>query len=47
MRYFEIDGKQCRGLQFDRQLLGSNKEKLLTHNVFVKNIPKHVKNADL
>jgi hypothetical protein len=25
MRYFEIDGKQCRALPFDKELLGSNK----------------------
>ncbi len=36
MRYFEIGGKPCRALQFDRALLGSNKEKLNEQNVFVK-----------
>lgn len=25
MRYFEIDGKPCRALPFDKELLGSNK----------------------
>lgn len=25
MRYFEVDGKQCRALPYDKQLLGSNK----------------------
>ena len=39
--------KQCRALQFDKQLLGTNKEKLNTHNVFVKNIPKGMKHAEL
>lgn len=47
MRYFEIDGKQCRGLPFDRQLLGSNKEKLFSQNVFVRNIPKDVTHEQL
>jgi len=28
MRYFEIDGKPCRALPFDKQILGSNREKL-------------------
>jgi hypothetical protein len=36
MRYFEIDGKQCRALPFDMQILGSNREKLYPQNVFVK-----------
>ena len=40
MRYFDIEGKPCRALAFDKQLLGSNKEKLLAHNVFVK-VPKN------
>lgn len=43
MRYFEIDGKPCRALQFDRSLLGGNKEKMTTTNVFIKNIPKELK----
>jgi polyadenylate-binding protein len=46
MRYFEVDGKQCRALPFDKQLLGSNKDKLLTHNIFVK-VPKELKHEDL
>ena len=36
MKYFEIDGKQCRALPFDMQILGSNKEKLYPQIVFVK-----------
>merc|ERR1711990_1147380 len=46
MKYFEIDGKQCRGLPFDKQLLGSNKDKLLNHNIFCK-VPKDFKHEDL
>ena len=47
MRYFEIDGKMCRALKFDKQLLGSNKEKLLNHNVFVRSIDKNMTHKDL
>lgn len=47
MRYFEIDGKMCRALKFDKQLLGSNKEKLLNHNVFVRSIGKDLTHKDL
>lgn len=46
MRYFTINDKPCRALPFDRQLLGSNKEKLTSHNVFVK-LPKEIKHTDL
>ena len=53
MRYFEIEGadgtlKQCRALPFDKQLLGTNKDKLNTSNsnVFVRNIPKDIKLAN-
>lgn len=46
MRYFEVDGKSCRALPFDKQLLGSNKDKLLTHNIFCK-VPKDLKHEDL
>jgi len=45
--YFEIDGKQCRGLKFDRQLLGTNREKLTGQNVFVRDIPTTVTSAQL
>lgn len=46
MRYFEIDGKPCRALPFDRSLLGSNKEKLFDQSVFVK-LPKDILHKDL
>jgi RNA recognition motif-containing protein len=46
MRYFEIDGKPCRALPFDRSLLGSNKEKLFDQSVFVK-LPKNILRKDL
>ena len=46
MRYFEIDGKPCRALPFDRSLLGSNRDKLFEQSVFVK-IPKNILHKDL
>jgi polyadenylate-binding protein len=46
MRYFDIEGKPCRALPFDRQLLGSNKEKLTGQNVFVR-APKDMMHEDL
>jgi hypothetical protein len=36
MRYFDINDKPCRALPFDKQILGSNREKLYPQNVFVK-----------
>jgi len=47
MKYFEIDGKQCRALQFDKDLLGAHKSKLVSHNVFVRKLPKEMKHKDL
>jgi RNA recognition motif-containing protein len=47
MKYFEIDGKQCRALPFDKDLLGMNKQNLVDHNVFVKKIPKEMTMAQL
>jgi polyadenylate-binding protein len=46
MKYFEIRGKQCRALPFDKQLLGSNKDKLTNNNIFVK-VPKDMRHEDL
>jgi len=40
LRYFEISGKQCRGLPFDNDLLRANMHTLHDRNLFVKNIPK-------
>ena len=47
MKYFDVDGKPCRALQFDRNLIGPNKEKLQSTNIFVRNIPKEIKHWDL
>lgn len=40
MRFFDIDGKPCRLLPFDKDLLGTNRAKIADHNIFVKNIPE-------
>ena len=47
MKYFKIEKKPCRGLPFDKQLLRSNKEKLMSHNVFISKIPKDKEHTDL
>ena len=47
MKFFKIGGKSCRALQFDKSLLGSNKEKLAGSNVFVRSIPKNLEHEDL
>ena len=41
MRYFELAaGKPSRALPFDNDLLGSNPQKIVDHNIFVRKIPK-------
>jgi polyadenylate-binding protein len=48
LRYFEIEGKQCRGLPFDNALLGSNLTKTNeSSNIFVRKIPKDMKPSEL
>ena len=48
MKYFKIGGKQCRGLQFDRLLLGGeNRSKMMSNNVFISKIPKDLEHSDL
>ena len=43
MRYFElIPGKPSRALPFDNDLLGSNPQKIVDHNIFVRRIPKEL-----
>jgi len=43
LRYFELsDGKPSRGLPFDNDLLGSNPQKIVDHNIFVRKIPKEM-----
>jgi len=43
MRYFELaPGKPSRALPFDNDLLGSNPQKIVDHNIFVRRIPKEL-----
>jgi hypothetical protein len=43
LRYFEIDGKPCRALKFDRDLLGANRQKLIENSVFIRKLPEDLK----
>lgn len=48
MRYFQlVDGKHSRGLPYDNDLLGSNPQKIVDHNVFVRRIPKEMSPMEL
>jgi len=47
LRYFEIEGCPCRALPFDNELLGSNSQRLIDHNLFVKKIPSDMKAKQL
>jgi len=41
LRYFELaEGKPSRALPYDNDLLGSNPQKIVDHNIFVRKIPK-------
>ena len=43
MRYFEMsEGKFSRALPFDNDLLGSNPQKIVDHNIFVRLLPKEM-----
>ena len=43
MRYFELAAnKPSRALPFDNDLLGSNPQKIVDHNIFVRRIPKEL-----
>jgi hypothetical protein len=47
MKYFDIDGKPCRALPYDRELLGANRQNANKSNVFVKGLDKDVTSAQL
>lgn len=48
LRYFELaDGKPSRALPYDNDLLGSNPQKIVDHNIFVRKIPKDMTPAQL
>lgn len=40
LRYFDYDGKDCRGLPFDNSLHGANQQRLIEQNVFISKIPR-------
>ncbi len=47
LRYFDINGKNCRALPFVSKLLSSNEERFADKNMFVDRIPKSDSAADL
>lgn len=48
LRYFElVPGKPSRGLPYDNDLLGSNPQKIVDHNIFVRKIPEDMKPKEL
>lgn len=48
LRYFELaPGKPSRALPYDNDLLGSNPQKIVDHNLFVRKIPKEMSPAEL
>jgi RNA recognition motif-containing protein len=40
LRFFTLEGKPCRALPYNSELLGSNVTRLNTQNLFVRKIPK-------
>ena len=48
LRYFELSaGKPSRALPYDNDLLGSNPEKIVDQNIFVRKIPKDMAAKEL
>lgn len=48
LRYFElVPGKPSRALPYDNDLLGSNPQKIVDHNIFVRKIPEDMKPQQL
>jgi len=48
LRYFELaNGKPSRALPYDNDLLGSNPQKIVDHNIFVRKIPKELSPKEL
>jgi hypothetical protein len=48
MKYFDIEveagkSKSCRALPFDKELLGTNRQKLADHNLFIRKVPTDMK----
>lgn len=42
-----MDGRPCRALPFDKDLLGSNRQKTNQNNVFVKHLDEKLTSKDL
>lgn len=47
MKYFDIDGRQCRGLPFQKELLAVNRANTNKGNVFIKGLAKDINSAQL
>lgn len=47
VRYFEIAGKKCRALPYDKDFLGVNRANLAHNNVFVKGLDESISSEDL
>ena len=47
IKYFDMDGKSCRALPFDKDLLGTNRNQTNKNSVFIKGLDKDIKSKDL
>lgn len=47
LRYFSLEGKHCRALPYQTDLLGSNVNRLTEQNLFVRKIPKDLHSENL
>ena len=43
LKFFEMEGRPCRALPFDKDLLGSNRNQTNKNNIFVKGLSKDLK----
>lgn len=42
LRFFKLEGLPCRALPYNPELLGSNVQRLVDHNLFIRKIPKTI-----
>jgi hypothetical protein len=47
LRFFTLEGKPCRALPYNSELLGSNVNRLNSQNVFIRKIPKNIQSEGL
>ena len=47
MKYFEMEGRPCRSIPFDKDLQGSNRNQSEKSIIIVKKIPADLKSVDL